>query len=117
MPHGEVKVTMKVPAARLMEVMVNFIESASDADNGSASTMMSDQLRVAALTVDESTGLPKLATMGAAPPLSIVNSLSLRERVQPPLLRSFRARRARADFGPAVGVASVSDVGGGVDVG
>ena len=108
---------MKVPAVRLMEVMVNLIESESDADKGSASTMMSDQLRVAALTVDELTGLSKLATMGAAPPLSIINSLSLRESVQPPLPRPVRVRRARTDFGAAVESVAVSDVGGSDDAG
>ncbi len=107
--------TTKVPAVRLMEVMLNLIELASDADNGSASTMMSDQLRVAALTLDESIGLSKLMTIAAAPPLSIVNSRSLTERVQPP--RLLRARRAGAGFGVAVDVVAVSDVGGGADVG
>lgn len=94
---------MKVPAARLTELIVNFSALGSVAACGSAKTMMSDQLAVAALTLAGSKVLSEVSVTAAEPPIASAKELSLTESVQsavPPRLALPRRPRGAGVAAP-----------------
>ena len=72
-PHGDLKVTLKLPVVLLIEVMVNLSEAVSALPCGSRRMMMSDQFEVTAL-MPARLLLPSRRAMTLAVPPLLLNS-------------------------------------------